>query len=213
MTDAVLSLYDYTGNAVRDWAQAGYECWCVDIQHSRGVGELIDGIRLVGADTLRWIPPRLNWRFGFAFTPCDHLAVSGARWFKGKGLDLLADSIHLVAAAARIMESLGCPYLIENPVSTLATYWRKPDYQFDPCDFAGYLDYPAAEAYTKRTCLWTGGGFVMPEPKPVVAVLGSKMHQLPPSEDRKNLRAETPRGFARAVFEANCRIAEGTVTP
>lgn len=202
-SNIVLSLCDYTGNAVRPWADAGYECWCVDTQHAHGVGELVCGIRKIGADVLRWIPPAVNYAFGFAFPECTHLAVSGARWFKGKGLRLLARAIDLVGCCSEIMEAIRCPYLIENPISTLATYWRKSDYQFDPCEFAGYLDDPKKEAYTKKTCLWTGGGFVMPEPKPVVAVLGSKMHLLPPSADRANLRSETPMGFARAVFEAN----------
>jgi hypothetical protein len=30
----VVSLYDFTGEAVRPWAEAGYECWCYDIQHT-----------------------------------------------------------------------------------------------------------------------------------------------------------------------------------
>ena len=31
---AVISLCDKTGNMVRPWAEAGFECICVDIQHS-----------------------------------------------------------------------------------------------------------------------------------------------------------------------------------
>jgi len=211
----VISLCDYSLEAVRPWAAAGYECWCVDLQHCAGSGELAGGIRRIGADVTRWCPP-LNRPIAFvmAWPPCTHLAVSGARWFKGKGLDLLADSLRIVAACARIAEASGAPYLIENPVGTLATYWRKPDYTFDPCDYAGYADDPAAEAYTKRTCLWTGGGFVMPEPRPVVPLLGSLMHRLPPSEERANLRSRTPQGFARAVFAANgIRSLEGKRDP
>ena len=93
--------------------------------------------------------------------------------------------------------------MIENPVGTLSTHWRKPDAQFDPCDYAGYLDDPDADAYTKRTCLWTGGGFVVPLPKPVFPFQGSKMHLVPPGDNRANIRSATPRGFAQAVFEAN----------
>ena len=199
----VLSLCDHSGNAVRPWAEVGFECWTVDLLHPPGVGDEEEGIRKVGADVTKWCPP-LNRKveFVFAFPPCTHLAVSGARWFKGKGLDALADSLRIVAAVARICEQSGAPYLIENPVSTLATYWRKPDFQFDPCDFAGYED-GCEDLYTKKTCLWTGGGFVMPEKKRLDPTLGSKMHLLPPSEDRGSLRSVTPKGFARAVFEAN----------
>lgn len=199
----VLSLCDKTGNAVRPWAEAGYECWIVDLQHPPGVGPLLDNVRRVGADIIRWCPPARPIDFVFAWPPCDDLAVSGARWFRAKGLDALADSLHVVAACDRICEASGAPYLIENPVSTLSTYWRKPDHLFDPSEYAGYLSDPSPEAYTKRTCLWVGGGFVMPDPKPVSAVLGSKTLSYSPGPDRKNLRSATPNGFARAVFGAN----------
>src|SRR5438874_1852065 len=44
---------------------------------------------------------------------------------------------------------------------------RPTHHTFDPCDFAGYLTDPAPDRYTKKTCLWTGGGFIMPKPKRV----------------------------------------------
>jgi hypothetical protein len=108
-----------------------------------------------------------------------------------------------VAACARIAEASGAPYILENPRSTLATYWRKPDHEFDPCDYAGYLTVPDCEAYTKRTCLWTGNGFVMPPKRPVQPTLGSIMHRMPSSPDRADKRSVTPVGFAQAIFAAN----------
>ena len=40
MNKVVLSLYDYTGVAVKPWAEAGYQCYCFDIQHDgRGLYE------------------------------------------------------------------------------------------------------------------------------------------------------------------------------
>jgi hypothetical protein len=123
------------------------------------------------------------------------LAVSGARWFPAKGLRRLSQAIELFAVSQEFCEWAGCPYLIENPVSTISSYWRKPDYSFDPCDYG--------DPYTKKTCLWTGGGFVMPTKNRVEPTEGSKMHLLPPSEDRANLRSATPPGFAKAVFESN----------
>ena len=95
-------------------------------------------------------------------------------------------------------------YFIENPVSTIKTYWREPDHRFDPCDYAGY---PGGESdlYTKKTCLWTGGGFVMPPTRRLEPTQGSRMHLLPPSADRADMRSATPAGFSRAVFEANYR--------
>lgn len=201
----VLSLCDFSGNMVRPWVEAGYECWCVDLQHPPGYVSKHRGIVRVGADILEWelFRPQ-DYAIVFAFPPCTHLAVSGARWWKGKGLRLLAQAIDLVGRCAEICEESGAPWMVENPIGALSSHWRKPDAQFDPCDYGGYLE-PEGDAYTKRTCLWVGGGFNMPLPKPVFPIEGSRMHLMPPSEDRQNLRSETPAGFARAVFEANHR--------
>ncbi|MCA9290938.1 MAG: hypothetical protein KDA25_07405, partial [Phycisphaerales bacterium] len=155
------------------------------------------------ADLRTWTPPNRPIAFVFAWPPCDHLAVSGARWFRGKGLRALALSIELFAVAAEVCEASGAPYMIENPVSTISTYWREPDFMFDPASYALFADDADTEAYTKRTCLWTGGGFVMPDHAGVDPVLGSVMHRVPPGPDRKNIRSATPTGFARAVFAAN----------
>lgn len=201
----VLSLFDLSTVMVRPWLKAGYECWCVDLQHPDGVEEVEPGLIKVGADIFKWFPPLRQVGIVFSFPPCTDLAVSGARWFKEKGLGALVGALGLVNRAVELAEWTKAPYFIENPVSTISTYWRKPDHMFDPNQYAGYLPVEEQEndAYTKRTCLWTGNGFKMPTPKPVDPVLGSKMHLLPPSEDRANLRSMTPRGFAQAVYEAN----------
>jgi len=192
---------------VEPWAADGYDCYCVDLRHEPG--ERREGnIIYVGADMSEWLPPFRKLAFAAFFPPCTDVAVSGARWFKDKGLGRLALAIRLFDSSIRLAEWSGAPYLIENPVSTISTYWRKPDHTFSPCDYAGY---PGGEndRYTKKTCLWTGGGFIMPEPRPLSPVEGSRMWKLPPSADRAFLRSETPRGFARAVFEANRPDREG----
>jgi len=199
--DLVVSLFDFSGNMVEPWAKAGFTCYCVDLKHQ--AGERREGnIIHVGTDVRDWLPPYARIRILFAFPPCTDVAVSGARWFKDKGLGGLIDALDLFDTALRLAEWTGAPYLIENPVSTVSTYWRKPDYIFNPCDFGGYFD-PAIDEYTKKTCLWTGNGFIMPIPRKVPAREGSRMHRLPPSDDRSTLRGITPKGFARAVFEAN----------
>lgn len=191
----VVSCFDYSGNMVLPWAEAGYECYCVDIQHPPG--ETLKGnIRFVGADILEWEPPEgKKVIFASFFPPCTDVAVSGARWFKDKGLGALIKALTLFKRSVDLAEQMGAPYFLENPVSTVSSYWRKPDHSFDPCDYG--------DPYTKKTCLWTGNGFIMPPKNRVEPTLGSKMHLLPPSADRANLRSETPMGFARAVFEAN----------
>lgn len=197
----ILSLCDYTGNMVTPWALGGHSCVIVDIKHAAGF-HAAGTFAKVGCQVGRYNPHPIP-DIVFAFPPCTHLAGSGARWWKGKGLRKLSEAISIVADCVDICNRLNVPYMIENPIGALATHWRKPDYYFDPCDYAGYLEDPSEDAYTKRTCLWTGNGFVMPEPKRVDPVDGSKMHRLPPSKDRSALRSRTPRGFAQAVFEAN----------
>lgn len=152
MSGLVLSLFDKTGNMARPWAEAGYECLCVDIQHE---GERREGrITYLGADVLDYLPPRADYAFAAAFPPCTDLAVSGARWFKDKGLGRLSDAIRLVERARQILEWTGAPWMLENPVSTISTYWRKPDQTFNPHDFTGF---ELGDNYNKKTCLWTGG--------------------------------------------------------
>lgn len=137
---------------------------------------------------------------------CTNLSVSGARWFQEKGLGALCEGLNLFARAVELAEYIGAPYMLENPVSVVSSHYRKPDHSFDPCDYAGYLtgaEEKAAEAYTKKTCLWCSEDFVMPCKQGVSPTLGSKMHKLPPSAERADLRAVTSKGFARAVFLAN----------
>ncbi len=198
----VLSLFDYSGNMVKPWAEDGYECYCADIKHEENYTEEIgDGVvHYVNADLREWLPPNEEYEIVFGFPPCTNLAVSGARWFKDKGLSGLAEGIELVERAVDIAEWAGAPYLIENPVSTLSTYWREPDHIFHPYEYDNYTS--DDNAYSKKTCLWTGNGFVMPDTDGVEDY-DDRIHKMAPSEDRAEKRAMTPQGFANAVFQAN----------
>ena len=204
MSHAV-SLFDSSAVMLEPWAKAGHQCWAVDITHPRGRTINDDGINLISHDlSSPWLPPFNQSEIVFvsAFPPCDHLAVSGARWFKGKGLRALARSVELFATAAEFCEWSGAPYLIENPVSTISTYWRKPDHTFSPHQYAGF---ESTDNYTKKTCLWVGGGFVMPEPFTLEGAPepDDRIHKMPPSPERAAMRSQTPQGFALAVYTAN----------
>jgi hypothetical protein len=80
----------------------------------------------------------------------------------------------------------------------LSTHVRRPDFIFQPWEYG--------EKYSKATCIWSGGGFVMPEPSVTAKPLDVEqtIWRMPPSEDRGDLRSITSAGFSRAVFEANC---------
>lgn len=162
MKDTVVFLFDISGNMAQPWLDAGYEAWVVDIQHPTAYdsgGITTEGrLHKVHADLTRpWLCPVSRDRIAFvgAFPPCDHLAVSGARWFKGKGLRRLETSIAMFATASEFCEWSGAPYFIENPVSNISSHWRKPDHSFHPHDYTGFC---LTDNYTKKTCLWCGGG-------------------------------------------------------
>lgn len=197
-------LFDRSGIMAGPWAAAGYSCFCFDLAAQPGHR---NGINFVRADltTPAAIRPAQDVAFVAAFPPCTHLAVSGARWFRGKGLRALAESITLFATAAEYCEATGAPYLIENPVSTISTYWRKPDHTFHPYHFTGYAP---QDNYTKKTCLWTGGGFVMPPEfrDPALPPPDNRIHTAAPSPERAAIRSLTPQGFSEAVFHANHNI-------
>lgn len=209
MKDVAIFLFDVSGIMAKPWLDAGYECWCVDLQHppAYATGGITDegALKKVHWDlTKPWLCPVDRSRIAFvaAFPPCDHLAVSGARWFAGKGLRKLAVSVEMFATAAEFCEWVGAPYLIENPVSNIASHWRKADHLFSPHYFTGYnID----DNYTKKTCLWVGGGFVMPSENKAegLSAPDDRIHKCPPGPERHNIRSATPLGFATAVFLAN----------
>ena len=206
-------LFDTTGNMAIPWAADGYSCHCYDLQNfDRKPQKIGKGIihfhhwdaesTIDGKPSPTDIDPD-NVDLVACFPPCTHLAVSGARWFVGKGLRALQQSVGFFATCAEICEDhFQAPYMIENPISTISTYWRTPDYTFHPCHYSGYCP---SDNYTKQTCLWTGKGFNMPARymDPNLEIDFDYIHSMPPSEDRAYRRSITPEGFARAVWLAN----------
>ena len=228
----VISLYDYTGEALKPWAMAGYQCLAYDIQHDIPHYEEFEGggridykyADLHNIGTLDKIYDSLSGKevtFAMAFPVCTDLAVSGASHFKRKReRDPLFQrkASNYAIWCAELFDALDCPYFIENPVSVLSTLWRKPDYSFHPFEYGGYIEPDQAEhpkwpdyiapmdAYPKKTCLWTGGYFTMPDKSPVEPETGHSRQHLKlggKSQKTKNIRSATPRGFAQAVFNAN----------
>lgn len=198
-------LCDESGVMAAPWAEAGIECYCVDIAHSIRNPRREGNIHFVWGDARTWRPPHgSRVIFGAAFPVCTNVAVSGARDFATKGGAFLRDAIDLFDSCRNALAWSGAPYCVENPVGVLSSipHIGKPNHYFDPCDFGGYPG-GADDAYTKKTCLWTGNGFVMPQKRRIEPSDGSRMHLMAPSDDRQRQRSQTPRGFASAVFQAN----------
>ncbi len=190
----VISLFDYTGEALRPWAAAGYECIAFDVQHDASGRVDERGIKYIHADlsTIHRADSALRaalgdeWRdrvvFVLGWPPCTDLAVSGARWWARKAQAnprFQHDAVEMAKVVSWTGYAAYCPWVLENPVGALSTLWRAPDYTFDPCQYGGYIpaadavhptwpEYiPPRDAYRKRTCYWAGNGFVMPPTRPV----------------------------------------------
>ena len=210
----VVSLYDHSGIMARPWVEAGHEAFAIDIipntTDDSGVIHLTVNVLDPSVDILVESADLL-----FAFPPCTDLAVSGAAHFAAKGPQVRIDAMRLVYRARDLGERYAIPYMIENPVSVIATEWRKPDYYFHPYEYGGYLPedhvnteplIPSKDAYPKKTCLWVGNGFRIPPIKPVDCPEGYSPQHLylgGKSERTKRIRSLTPEGFARAVYAAN----------
>jgi len=205
----VLSLCDLSGNMVRPWAEAGHDCSIVDIRHGDTI-EFVGRGHIIkhGLDVLNGISELLEEKPDIVFSspPCTNGAVSGARWWKDKGIKGLIKWLEIFEACREICESEDRPWLIEQPVidKAVSTRWRKPDFSFNPYDYGGYC---TSDAYTKKTQIWCGGGLVWPtrKPIPVCPDTGDRIHTASPRKGRSDFRSRTPMGFARAVFEANSK--------
>jgi hypothetical protein len=204
-----VSLCDLTGRMVEPWVEAGYHAVLVDPQHGTSsiegrvtrVAKTVDAAMPFLSDLLR----DFSIAAVFAFPPCTELAGSGARWWRAKHAEDFMFQAKAVAVAEQcrtIGRLSGAPWFVENPVGALSRVFGKPSHTFDPAD---YTAWEPADNYTKRTCLWVGGGFVMPQPARDASHgrPDDRIHKAAPGPERENFRSATPLGFARAVFDAN----------
>lgn len=220
----IVSMFDESGNMLRPWAEAGYQCWAFDILNVNRKTEHFPGggaIRFISADlfdeeAIEFIV-NLKPVLLFGFPPCTDLAVSGARHFDAKfekNPQFQIEAVRLCRQVEVVGDRCGCPWMAENPVSVLSTMWRKPNFKFHPNEYGGYLEeddvhprWPeyitARDAYPKLTCIWSGNGFSQPLKKIIPKAPGysTQFHKLGgKSAKTKQIRSETPRGYAKAVF-------------
>jgi site-specific DNA-cytosine methylase len=129
-----------------------------------------------------------GWDLMIAHPPCDHLAVSGARWFPEKradGRQQAAVEFFLLLAAANIPR-----VCIENPVGIMSTQFRKPDQIVQP--------WQHGHGETKATCLWLKG-LPLLTPSNIVSGREGRIWKMPPSPTRWKDRSRTYQGIADAM--------------
>jgi len=198
----ILSLFDYTGNWCRPYRDNGYTVMQIDIKH--------------GVDILTWDYKSLKNVYGIlAAVPCTDYAVSGARWFKSKDEDgRTAQSQLLVKKTMEIINYFKPEFwVIENPVSRIGRLnpgIGEVKQRFNPYDFAYLLENPLIEQYSKKTCLWGKFNQLIKNALPCLDY--EKIHRPTNkegvqvgwnTEECKELRQETPEGFAKAFYQAN----------
>lgn len=141
------------------------------------------------------------------FTPCTHLAVSGARWFKEKiadgrqkqGIDLFMSFVN--APIDKIA--------IENPIGIMSTKYRKPNQIIQPWEYG--------HGETKSTCLWLKN---LPNLEPTNIVEGRhpKIWLMTDANGKKlgwntpeikKARSKTYPGIAQAMADQWTRKSEG----
>jgi hypothetical protein len=120
--------------------------------------------------------------------PCTHLAVSGARWFRGKE----KEQAHALDFVMTLINAPIHRIAIENPISIISTKIRKPDQIIQPWMFG--------HGETKATCLWLKN---LPLLKPTNIVEGreARVHRMSPGPDRWKERSRTFEGIAQAMAE------------
>lgn len=188
---------EYSGTVRDSFARNGHEVLScdllpTDVQGAHYRGDVFDVIDY-------------PWDFaGFHF-PCTDSSVSGARHFAEKKLDgRYYRSASLWLNGWRRSRHIKGGYF-EHPVSVLSSEFRKPDQVIQPWMFGHYE--------TKATCLWLWGvDPLVPLYKtigecrealrlPADAKPESRIHRMPPSEERWKLRSQTYSGIAKAMAD------------
>lgn len=174
----VLVACEFSGIVREAFGARGHDAWSCDLLPSEIPGNHFQG------DVIQYLG--LGWDLMIAHPPCTHLAVSGARWFHLKRAEQ-------ASALSFVGSLLGAPIqkiALENPVSIISSYFRKPDQIIQPWMFG--------HGETKKTCLWLKG---LPKlvPTDIVGGREGRVWKMPPSADRWKERSRTYRGVADAM--------------
>ena len=178
----VLVACEYSG-VVRDaFIAAGHDAMSCDLLPTDSPGPHHQG------DVLEILDQ--GWDLMIAHPPCQHLSVSGARWFKQKQADGRQQQ-----GIDFFMALINAPIpmiAVENPISIMSTKYRKPNQIVQP--------WQHGHGETKATCLWLKG---LPNLEPTQIVEGRepRIHRIAPSPDRWKKRSLTYAGIAKAMAE------------
>lgn len=185
----VLVACEFSG-IVRDaFIAAGHDAWSVDLLPSERPGPHYRGDVRRLFDPASGFNPR-SWDLMVAHPPCQHIAVSGARYFPAKIADgRQADALAFVQF---LMDAPVQRIAIENPVSVISSHIRKPDQIVQPWWFG--------TGETKATCLWLKN-LPLLTPTNIVDGRVPRVHYASPGPDRWKERSRTDPNLAAAMAD------------
>jgi hypothetical protein len=127
-----------------------------------------------------------GWDLMVAHPPCTYLAVSGARWFKNRQ----SEQKNALLFVRELLNANIPRIALENPISVISTYIRKPDQIIQPWMFG--------HGETKATCLWLKN-LPLLRPTNIVRERTPRVHYMSPSPERWRERSRTYGGIAEAM--------------
>ena len=189
----VLIACEYSGTVRDAFRAAGHDAMSCDLLPTDAPGpHYLGDVRDVLGD---------GWDLMIAHPPCTYLSVSGMHWTRRGVRDpqLTEDALAFV----RLLMDAPIPRIaIENPVSMISTWIRKPEQIIQPWQFG--------HDASKKTCLWLQN---LPPLRPTEIVeprivngrkrwgnqTDSGQNRLGPSPDRWKIRSATYAGIAAAM--------------
>ena len=190
----IISLFDYSGTWSEHYRRAGFRVLQIELKF--GFDILTWNYKAIRRDLVKGV---------LAAPPCTDFAVSGAQYWPEKDKDGRTEqSLQLIKHTLEIVDYFQPVFwAIENPVGRLNDLLPQLS-KYGPWYFHPFW---YGDAWSKKTGLW--GVFNRPAPCNIVEPLeystqGSWLMNLGGKSERtKELRSITPKGFAKAFYDAN----------
>lgn len=176
----VLVACEFSGIVREAFKALGHDAWSCDLLDTEIPGQHIKG------DIFGVLSN--DWDLMIAHPPCQHLAVSGARWFKDKRVEQ-GEALEFVR---QLLDAPVPRIALENPISIISSRIRRPDQIIQPWMFG--------HGETKATCLWLKN-LPLLVPTDIVEGRVNRVHFESPGPDRWKNRSRTLTGIAAAMAD------------
>lgn len=219
----IVSIYDYTGEWARPYAEAGYPVLLWDYKTEGCILQHFDRLTTMIDDAIEsgYFP------YGFlSAPPCTDISSAGAQYWRIKDtssaaypydpwtITELSKALVLISLHLRDLYPWAF-WVMENPPGRM----EKLVPELSPFRKLLFSPFNYGDPYTKKTILWGEFNTELPrndvQPKTVLIKAGGKKNPRKyrgsqlwastggNSEKSRALRSKTPAGFARAFFKAN----------